>query len=197
MRNTRKGFTLIELLIVITIMASLSAMMAITSGGATARAKASSIVANVEACKTAAAVFYSDHWQDAKVKVNDADTNMSETTAAAFLTNTTTGYNYVPNFGDFSDGNIVFTVDTSDTTTQGKGRDNWAIKVTFKDEAEADNISMALAKAKGYSGMYTAATAASGTEGEEGYVAAKDAKCRHTFTVNLTTGVITPSESDN
>lgn len=68
MRNTRKSFTLIELLIVITIMASLSAMMAITSGGATSRAKASSIVANVEACKTAAAVFYNDHWQDAQVK---------------------------------------------------------------------------------------------------------------------------------
>ena len=191
MRNTRKGFTLVELLIVITIMASLSAMMAITSGGATSRAKASSIVANVEACKTAAAVFYNDHWQDAKVMVGATETNMADTTAEAFLGNTAAGYEYVPNFSDFSTDNIVFTVDTTGTNS-GKGRDNWAIKVTFKDEAEADNISMALAKAKGYSGMYKAATAGDSTATPP--VAATPADYKHTFIVNLTTGVITPTD---
>ena len=186
MRKARKGFTLIELLIVITIMASLSAMMAITSGNATARAKTSSIVANVEACKTAAAVYYSDNW--------DA-TGIATSTAKTFLEDTT---KYIPNFGDFSTGNIVFTA-LSDTTNQG--RDNWAIKVTFKDEAEADNISRMLAKAKGYSGMYTAGTPAveddsSTTDVDESKEAVPEA-CKHTFTVNLTTGVITATNDDD
>ena len=47
--------------------------MSNSSGDATVRAKASSIVANVEACKTAAAIYYNDHWDETGIKDVAAD----------------------------------------------------------------------------------------------------------------------------
>ena len=179
MKKARKGFTLVELLIVITILGTLAAAMSSTSGDATARAKAASIVANVEACKTAAAIFYNDHWDDATVKVGDTDTKMSETTAAAFLYEDST---YIPNWKDFTTGNIVF---TTKVTTADQGRDNWAMTVNFENDAEATNVAKALSKMKGYSGMYTAPVAA------QGETPAVDENAETSFTVNLTTGKIT------
>ena len=57
----RKGFTLVELLIVIVVIAILSAMMMMSSSEAVSSAKASTIVSNLNAMKSAALSYYADH----------------------------------------------------------------------------------------------------------------------------------------
>ncbi|MBQ6970800.1 MAG: type II secretion system protein [Synergistaceae bacterium] len=157
MRKMRKGFTLIELLIVIMVMGSLSAALVVATGNATSRAKAQSIVANVDACKTAAALYYADHWEE---------TQMGTVKSEAFLSSTdpNSGDKYVPNFADFSTGNITFTAGS------GEGHDNWNITVAFTKDSEAANVQAQLAKIRGYSAVVSGTTS---------------------FTVNLTTGKVT------
>ena len=136
MKKFRRGFTLVELLIVIAILGTLTAVMTVSTGTATARAKASSIVSNVEACKTAAAVYYSDNY--------DATGIATATPANTFLADTNT---YVPNFKDFTSSTIKYTAGTT------AGKENWTLDVDFTADAEASTLLTALKKAKGYSGL--------------------------------------------
>ena len=131
MKRTRKGFTLVELLIVIAIIGTLSAAMMVASGRATASAKASTIISNVEACKTAASMYLADNYA----------ADLSATAATAFLKENSA---YIPNFGDFSKDGIKFTVG------DGTGYKEWSVTVNFQNEADADGIQSALAKHKGY-----------------------------------------------
>ena len=94
MKKMRKGFTLVELLIVIAILGTLAASMSISAGDATARAKATSIVNNIEVCKSGAALYYS-------VAVTSKDATM---TPNAFLV---ANSEYVPNWGQFSTGSTI------------------------------------------------------------------------------------------
>lgn len=58
MKKTRKGFTLIELLIVVAIMGSLAAMMAVSSSESVDTAQAATILSNLQSMKAAAFEMY-------------------------------------------------------------------------------------------------------------------------------------------
>ena len=60
--KTRKGFTLIELLIVIAVLGALTAMMQLSSKGATAAAKAASVANGLRIIKTASNVYVAEHY---------------------------------------------------------------------------------------------------------------------------------------
>ena len=142
MKKFRKGFTLVELLIVVAILGSLSAAMSLSSGRATASAKASTIISNVEACKTAAALYVADNYA----------ADLSKTTAKAFLKENSA---YIPNFGKFTTGGIKYTVLEAEAN---QGYKNWGITVDFANEADAVGICGALGKAKGYDAIVAGTT---------------------------------------
>ena len=130
MKKVRRGFTLVELLIVIAILGALSASMTSSSQKATALAKAQAIVDNVNVCKTAAFLYYSEHRDD----------DLSSSTASGFLNAT-----YIPNWEEFTSKGIKFAVGS------GTGLEGWDVAVDFTGDADVTNIKTALKAIRGYS----------------------------------------------
>lgn len=143
MKRTRKGFTLIELLIVIAVIGALAATMGTSTDKATAQAKAAAIVANVDACKTAAAMYYADY----------SNTNLATEDASKFLNATS---EYIPSWSDFSGESVEGTKYTVDA--EGKGYAGWAVTVDFSKDADATGIAKALHKIRGYTAVAENAT---------------------------------------
>ena len=129
MKYLRKGFTLVELLIVIAIIGALSATMSVVTSNSTAKAKAAAIVANVEACRSAAALYVLAQGSEA----------LDEITADDVLNAS------IPKWTDFNRDGIKY-AEVSD----GKGVDGWAITVNFADDPERGTIKTELQKIKGY-----------------------------------------------
>ena len=139
MKKARKGFTLVELLIVVAILATLTATMMVSMRGATAKAKATSIAANLESCHTAAMLYYAA----------SGDKDLSSITAENMLkVNLKTWENLK---GDNSDTATV--KDAIVYTAVGSGVENWSVNVDFSGDSEAADIAKALNNMRGYSGI--------------------------------------------
>ena len=137
MRKFRKGFTLVELLIVIAILGALSATMTASVTGSTAKAKATAIAANVEACKSAAAMYCAEHLEDG--------TSIDDQTTTTVLNE------YLGTWGDFNSGSIKYAAAENGV----KGYKNWYINVDITGDSDHANIIAALEKIKGF-GKYGA-----------------------------------------
>jgi prepilin-type N-terminal cleavage/methylation domain-containing protein len=80
LKRKSKGFTLVELLIVIVIIGILAGMMMLSTGGATAKAEATKIVADMRNIKAAAIMVYAEdmEWPTAMASLDDyVDTAIS------------------------------------------------------------------------------------------------------------------------
>ena len=180
MRKSRKGFTLVELLIVVAIMATLTAAMTASISGATAKAKASTIAANVETMKTVAQACKSNGGPLAVNRSSGAGVSDATVTSVSDATAENVLAGGMPAWADFSDttdtnATVTYTADTDTNNNSGKGPDHWAVIVDFSNDPDRDNIRTELKKIKGYRKYYKTesheAVPATGTEGSEGYVA--------------------------
>ncbi len=125
MKKMRKGFTLVELLIVIAILSALAASMTINMSNTTAKAKAATIRANFDTCKTAAMTYYSGHIDEAALK-----TTM---TAQAAMKATIPGW-----------GESGLTKGVVKYTATGTGAGNWKIVADYTDDTAATEIATLL-----------------------------------------------------
>ena len=147
MKKSRKGFTLVELLIVIAVLGALSATMTMASKTATAKAKAASIVNNLQVCTSGAQVYQFEHADDKGLK--DVSTvNMLKEAVPSFTKFTAVDAN--------DKDTIIYKAEDLDGEDEAPAK--WSIKVTLKGTDRSDIVD-ALKTFKGFKGDVLAAVA--------------------------------------
>ena len=137
MKRTRKGFTLVELLIVVAILATLTATMMISMNGATAKAKASSIAANLDSCHAAAMLYYSKYGDLAELQTVTTENMLKDSLKT-----------WDKMKGDKDKDTIYYTAGNTSATN---APDKWAVLVDFSADPEAEEIAKALKRMRAYS----------------------------------------------
>lgn len=137
MKRTRKGFTLVELLIVVAILATLTATMMISMNGATAKAKASSIAANLDSCHAAAMLYYSKYGDLAELQTVTTENMLKDSLKT-----------WDKMKGEKDTDTIYY---TAGTITGKNAPDKWAVLVDFSADPEAEEIAKALKRMRAYS----------------------------------------------
>ena len=140
--NTHKGFTLIELMIVAAIVATFSTVMTVSMSGSTVKAKAASIVSNVNACTEAAAMYAANH----------EPYELADITADDVLKA------YMPKWADYTEAAKTDTIRYK--AAGGNGADEWAVTVDFRNDPDKEAVKEALQKIKGYNKYYDASNTA-------------------------------------
>ena len=141
MKKSRKGLTLLEQLIVIAIVGALAATMsvAITKSNPRTKAKAVAIVSNVNACRSAASLYYMELFDSNDVKTEDQKVD-------AFLK---ADSEYIPAWDDFANGRDV------KYTADGNTTDKWTLTIDFSKNPDSTAIATAISAIKGYSAIGT------------------------------------------
>lgn len=142
MRKVRKGFTLVELLIVVAVLGVLTAMMQLSGTGATASAKAATIINSLHTWRTAVSMYVAE-CAGGTPDVSTFNTNKANYVDIELLGGDVSKYEFAAGTGDEKD--MWFVTYTLPETNLAK------IKVKLQERASTEKLLAGAATGTPYS----------------------------------------------